>query len=73
MGYYVTQIPKDVRFMIRKKIIGRQTQQRIYIFDEKTAGGEHKLNLFVKAMQIANMKVPTKFETHFQSASSATK
>ena len=34
-----------------KKIIGRNTQRRVDLFDEQTAFGEYKYNLFIKAIK----------------------
>ena len=46
----------------RKKHIGRQTQRRIELFDEQTAFGEYKYNLFVKAIKQAGIEAPKMFE-----------
>ena len=47
----------------KKKIIGKQTQRRIEYFDEHTATGEYKFNLFIKALQTAGIPVAKMFET----------
>ena len=46
----------------RKKHIGRQTQRRGELFDEQTASGEYKYNLFIKAIRHAGIDVPKMFE-----------
>ena len=46
----------------KKKIIGRQTQRRIELFDEQTALGEYKFNVFIKAIKKAGIQVPDIFE-----------
>ena len=47
----------------KKKVIGKQTQRRIEYFDEHTATGEYKYNLFIKALQTAGIPVAKMFET----------
>ena len=46
----------------KKKAIGRQTQRRSELFDEQTALGEYKYNLFIKAIRQAGIKLPGIFE-----------
>ena len=47
----------------KKKLIGNQTQRRIELFDSQTAIGEYKYNLFIKALQHANIPLAKIFET----------
>ena len=46
----------------KKKSIGRQTQRRSELFDEQTALGEYKFDLFIKAIRKAGIQVPKMFE-----------
>ena len=54
----------------KKKIIGKQTQRRIELFDEQTSNGEYKYNLLVKAMEKAYIPLPKLFEMTTSSGNS---
>ena len=46
----------------KKKNIGSQTQRRSELFDEQTAYGEYKFNLFIKAIAHAGIELSNVFE-----------
>ena len=61
MVTYITYILPDVRVIILKKIRG-QTHCRSELFNEKTAFGEYKFNLFIKDILYASIELSKVFE-----------